>query len=370
MVMTHIAIAVCFLVSYDSLTLIDDDSKKGDQQPNHKWDDQAPFDQIFALNFALVYFLIVRECKVRFSLSLVFVLLAVMMMYHTGFTRIGAIFYSSMGKLLFLANCIMCASASYVDEQRSRERFKARRAVEVTQSRIESILNTLMPPLVVEQLRNARPNDPPPSHKYRHATIAQSDLCGFTAISSTRTPAEVVEFISEIFGLFDALTDKHEVYKVETVGDAYIAGQADQPLTLKNSSVSVVRFAMDMVVAVKQWSQSHGLSVNCRVGVHHGECVGGIVGADMQRYHLFGELMTVIEVLESTAPEGMVQMSKACKEEVEREIREEGSSKKDTLKFDMRTEPHLTTSKGEVHEYSECGGVTYVVQSCGVRFSE
>jgi class 3 adenylate cyclase len=290
------------------------------------------------------------------------------MMYSTGFTRTGAIFYSYMGKLLFLANAILCASAVYIDEQRSRERFKAQRAVEVTQSRTESILNTLMPPLVVEELRNALPNAPPPSHKYRHATIAQSDLCGFTALSSTRSPAEVVEFIGEIFGLFDVLTDKHEVYKVETVGDAYIAGQADKPLTEKNSSLSVCRFALDMVFAVKKWSHGHGLNVNCRVGVHHGECVGGIVGNQMQRYHLFGELMTVIEVLESTAPEGGVQMSKACKEEVEREIREEGSSKKDGLKFEMRTEPHLTTSKGEVHEYNECGGTTYIVQASGVRF--
>jgi len=182
----------------------------------------------------------VRECRVGFSLSLFFVLLAAVMMYFTGFTGIGMIFYSNMGKLLFLANAIMSASATYIDEQRSRERFKAHRAVEVTQTRIESILNTLMPPLVVQELRE-RGNAPPPSHKYRHATIAQSDLCGFTALSSTRTPAEVVEFIGEIFGLFDALTDKHEVYKVETVGDAYIAGQADKPLTEKNSSISVVR---------------------------------------------------------------------------------------------------------------------------------
>jgi len=126
-----------------------------------------------------------------------------------------------------------------------------------------------------------------------------------------------------------------------------------------------------MVLAVTKWSHGHGLNVKCRVGVHHGECVGGIVGADMQRYHLFGELMTVIEVLESTAPEAHVQISQACKEEVEREMREEGTPRKDTLKFELRTEQHLTTSKGEVHEYSECGGTTYIVStSGGVHFFE
>eukprot|EP00438_Fugacium_kawagutii_P005497 Skav227041 [mRNA] locus=scaffold72:374131:380220:+ [translate_table: standard] len=51
-----------------------------------------------------------------------------------------------------------------------------------------------------------------------------------------------------------------------------------------------------------------GWSVSCRVGIAHGECIGGIVGTEMQRYHLFGELMSELEVLESTAPEGCVQV--------------------------------------------------------------
>merc|ERR1712113_885772 len=104
------------------------------------------------------------------------------------------------------------------------------------------------------------------------------------------------------------------------------------------------------------------VEIGLRVGVHHGECIGGIVGTEMQRYHLFGDLMSGVEVLESTAPEGKVQVSQACKEAVEYQMRQEGITEKVML-FEMRMEPQLTTSKGEVHTYEEIGGRTYVVRS-------
>merc|ERR1719401_1220491 len=161
-----------------------------------------------------------------------------------------------------------------------------------------------------------------PSHPYEHATLAQSDLVGFTSFARTRQPFEVVEFISELFGLFDRLTDKYGIYKVETVGDAYIAGQAELPLTDTNSPVDVVLFGLDMIKATHDWAKKMGEVVSCRVGVHTGKCIGGIVGTEMQRYHLFGNLLTGLEVLESTAPEGKVQVSRRCREEVERMLKE------------------------------------------------
>jgi len=164
------------------------------------------------------------------------------------------------------------------NEQNSRARFKATCALKDTHQRIERILNTLMPPMVVEEIRDMPVNATPPCHKYGCATIAQSDLVGFTKLASKRKPYEVVEFISELFGYFDVLTDERGVYKVETVGDAYIAGQADFPLTTENKPCSVVLFGLDMVRKTLEWSAKRDLGVNCRVGVHTGECIGGIIG--------------------------------------------------------------------------------------------
>eukprot|EP00439_Symbiodinium_sp_Y106_P053969 s3015_g7.t1 len=222
--------------------------------------------------------------------------------------------------------------------------------------------------IVAHEMRSLPFDAPLPSHKYQRATIAQSDLCGFTKLASTRMPQEVVQFIGDLFHLFDDLTDKHQVYKVETVGDAYIAGQADLPLTQKNHPVSVVLFGLEMVRAVHSWAGAHGFvdgegcSVSCRVGIAHGACIGGIVGTEMQRYHLFGELMSELEVLESTAPQGLVQASTACKNVAEEIMRVEKIPSQ-LLSFEQRDLPYLQTSKGDVVPLEKAGGATFIVKS-------
>mmetsp|Transcript_145655 Transcript_145655/g.378819 ORF Transcript_145655/g.378819 Transcript_145655/m.378819 type:complete len:1133 (+) Transcript_145655:44-3442(+) len=270
---------------------------------------------------------------------------------------------------------------SFLAEGSKRRRFKEHSAIILVLQRIDDVLSTLMPPLVVKDLLVVQPHNMSLQHKYDRATVAQSDLCGFTELASTRQPQEVVEIISELFGLFDALTDELEVYKVETVGDAYIAGQAGPPLTRRNSPGSVVLFALGMVRVTHRWSKGRGEAVSVRVGVHTGHCVGGVVGSGMQRYHLFGGLMACLDVLESTAPRGSVHLSGACREALMVEVEQliaadlEGRAEDEQalpprlrravvrLRLEPRESSMLVTSKGGVHSWDEVGGQTYLASA-------
>mmetsp|Transcript_10656 Transcript_10656/g.30356 ORF Transcript_10656/g.30356 Transcript_10656/m.30356 type:complete len:91 (+) Transcript_10656:2-274(+) len=83
----------------------------------------------------------------------------------------------------------------------------------------------------------------------------------------------------------------------------------------------------------------------------------------MQRYHLFGDFLTCLEILESTSVEGRVQVSAACKAEVERQLRDAPRASCETLAFVKREDAQLQTSKGEVHQFSEVGGATFLTMS-------
>mmetsp|Transcript_6836 Transcript_6836/g.19324 ORF Transcript_6836/g.19324 Transcript_6836/m.19324 type:complete len:1393 (+) Transcript_6836:72-4250(+) len=338
--------------------------------------DHAPQDHIFKLIFMLLFDSVTKALTPRFFHSVVFVVLAVLIVViqllppsNCELPRSSS-WFSAQGHLLFVAAAVLNAVGSHQDEQDSRARYKSKCAVELTSARTEKLLDRLMPPLIVASLRSMAPGAAPPSHEFRHATIAQSDLCGFTQLASQRSPLEVVKFMGDLFGAFDDLTNLHQVYKVDTVGDAYIAGMAEEPLTTKNSPISVVNFALDVVTAVQAWARDLGVSVNCRVGVHYGQCIGGIVGKSMQfklgaesGYQLFGALLTGLEILESTSPEGRVQISRACREELEREMQSDTAAKEcETMTFEPRLEKQLTTSKGEMHDFSEVGGLSYLVQ--------
>ena len=77
----------------------------------------------------------------------------------------------------------------------------------------------------------------------RYATIYQicfADIRGFTAWSSTREPAQVFTLLETIYNAFDDIAKRRGVFKVETVGDCYMA-VCGVPTFKKDHAVVMVR---------------------------------------------------------------------------------------------------------------------------------
>ena len=55
------------------------------------------------------------------------------------------------------------------------------------------------------------------------ATVLFGDIAGFTAWSSTREPSQVFVLLESLYALFDTLATKRKVFKIETIGDCYMA---------------------------------------------------------------------------------------------------------------------------------------------------
>jgi len=73
-------------------------------------------------------------------------------------------------------------------------------------------------------------------------TIFFADIAGFTKWSSSRSPTEVFELLEAIYGTFDELAKKRQVYKVETIGDCYVA-VAGLPKPVRRHALVMTRFA-------------------------------------------------------------------------------------------------------------------------------
>ena len=87
--------------------------------------------------------------------------------------------------------------------------------LEASQQR--ALLQQMLPDHVVRALQEDRP---PSSRTFDMVTIFFSDIKGFTNISSSQTPEGVMRLLDELYTKFDAICNKHDLMKVETIGDS------------------------------------------------------------------------------------------------------------------------------------------------------
>jgi class 3 adenylate cyclase len=79
---------------------------------------------------------------------------------------------------------------------------------------------------------------------FPNCTVLFADISGFTAWSSTREPNLVFELLQTVFFGFDTIAKRRKVYKVETIGDCYVA-VAGLPEPQANHATIMARFAWE-----------------------------------------------------------------------------------------------------------------------------
>ena len=73
------------------------------------------------------------------------------------------------------------------------------------------------------ELKDSAVSARPLASKHTSCTVYFADLAGFTRWSSTREPEQVFQLLETLFKEFDAAAAKRGVFKVETIGDCYMA---------------------------------------------------------------------------------------------------------------------------------------------------
>jgi len=104
-----------------------------------------------------------------------------------------------------------------------------------------------------------------------NTTLLFSDISGFTKFSSTKEPEEVVAMLTEMFTEFDKMCIKLNVYKVYTIGDAYIVMGFTNANTRnpEQEAHNVVKMGMAMIDIIRSVRVKLGYKeLEMRIGIH------------------------------------------------------------------------------------------------------
>uniref|UniRef100_A0A4W4HL82 Guanylate cyclase n=1 Tax=Electrophorus electricus TaxID=8005 RepID=A0A4W4HL82_ELEEL len=214
---------------------------------------------------------------------------------------------STLGKIF--SNLHDQANASYMDNLIRRLQMYSRNLEHLVEERTalykaerdraDQLNFMLLPGPVVRSLKETGRVEP---ELFDEVTIYFSDIVGFTTICHHSTPMEVVDMLNDMYKNFDSILDNHDVYKVETIGDAYMVVSGLPRRTGNRHAVEICLMALDILEFMGTFQLRHlpGIPLWIRIGVHSGPCAAGVVGNKMPRYCLFGDTVNTASRMEST----------------------------------------------------------------------
>ena len=144
---------------------------------------------------------------------------------------------------------------------------------------------------------NYSSSTPEPKHlrfTAKNTTVMFGDIAGFTAWSSTRTPDQVFDLLEALYQSFDELAKRRKVFKVETIGDCYLAA-CGLPDPQPDHAIRMSKFAKECMVKMKVVAQAmeselgDTSSLALRIGMHSGEVTAGVLRGEKARFQLFGD---------------------------------------------------------------------------------
>jgi adenylate cyclase len=192
------------------------------------------------------------------------------------------------GVVLALVTCIAALAV-----HRARNVVRAHAAADAERTRIERIFGRYVPAQVAEQLIAEGQLAP----QQREASIIFADIEGFTRISESLPPPQLIGLLNSFFSAVTEIIHERGGVVVNHVGDALIAA-FNAPLPTEAHAARAVDAARALLALVAE-RKFDGHRLRLRIGVATGPVAAGTVGgAGRETYTLYGDTVNLAQRLE------------------------------------------------------------------------
>ncbi|XP_071788084.1 atrial natriuretic peptide receptor 1-like isoform X1 [Asterias amurensis] len=195
-------------------------------------------------------------------------------------------------------------------EEMVEERTKQ---LEEEKKKTDELLYQILPRSVADELKQGKCAEP---ETFQQVSVFFSDIVGFTRLAAASSPLQVIDLLNNLYTGFDHILEHYDVYKVETIGDAYMVASGLPVRNGNKHAGEICSMALDLLSFVKTFHIAHipDEHLQLRIGVHTGPVVAGVVGKKMPRYCLFGDTVNYASRMESSGLALRIHVSPECKD--------------------------------------------------------
>ena len=257
------------------------------------------------------FFLFAKRAKMLWT-TIVFAILIVgntimvKVMYHQGYVL----------PVIFLPIVLLLIYAGHLIQEYITERMRRRRVV--------SVFKQYVAPQVVDKISKDKDFEMVLGGENRHIAVLFVDIRGFTTMSESLAPEQVVEILNEYLSLTTKSIFDNSGTLDKFVGDATMA-VFNAPFDLEDYIFKAVCAAWDMKqgadTIAEKFEKRFGKSVSFGIGVNCGNAVVGNIGCDFRMdYTAIGDTVNTAARLESNAKRGQILISEQVYEAVKDRI--------------------------------------------------
>ena len=192
--------------------------------------------------------------------------------------------------------------------------FNRNKIIRTEKQRSENLLLNILPAQTAEELKT---HGKAKARRYDSVTVLFSDFKSFTQIAEQTTPEELVAELDECFQAFDEISTRYGIEKIKTIGDAYLCA-GGLPVPSSTHAVNVVKAALDMQNFMREFRKRQHAAGKpeffCRIGIHTGPVVAGVVGKKKFAYDIWGDTVNMAARMEQSGEVNQVNISRSTYE--------------------------------------------------------